>query len=42
MLWFETPTNPLLKITDIAETVQIVREYNKDIIVGESFRHLNQ
>lgn len=33
LVWFETPTNPLLKITDIAEVVQIVREFNKDIVV---------
>lgn len=33
LVWFETPTNPLLKITDIAEVVRIVRDFNKDIII---------
>ena len=33
MLFFETPTNPLLEITDIAETVNIVRAVNPEIIV---------
>jgi len=33
LVWFETPTNPLLKITDVAEVVQIIREFNKDIVI---------
>jgi cystathionine gamma-lyase len=33
LVWFETPTNPLLKITDIAEVVRVVKEFNKDIII---------
>ncbi|MBK6765276.1 MAG: PLP-dependent transferase [bacterium] len=34
MLFFETPTNPLLELTDIAATVRIVREVNADIVVA--------
>ncbi|KAI6184073.1 Gamma-cystathionase [Aphelenchoides bicaudatus] len=34
MVWFETPTNPLLQITDIAEVVRVVKDYNPDIIVA--------
>lgn len=34
MIFFETPTNPLLEITDIAETVRIVRAINPDIVVA--------
>lgn len=26
LVWFETPSNPLLKVTDIAEVVRVVRE----------------
>jgi methionine-gamma-lyase len=34
MLFFETPTNPLMELTDIAETVKIVRAVNPDIVVA--------
>lgn len=34
MIFFETPTNPLLEITDIAETIKIVREVNPEIVVA--------
>ncbi len=34
MLFFETPTNPLLEITDIAEAVKIVRAVNPEIVVA--------
>ncbi len=34
MLFFETPTNPLMDLTDIEETVKIVREVNSDIVVA--------
>jgi len=34
MLFFETPTNPLLELTDIAATVRIVREVNPEIVVA--------
>jgi methionine-gamma-lyase len=34
MIFFETPTNPLLEITDIAETIRIVREVNPKIVVA--------
>ncbi|XP_045779806.1 cystathionine gamma-lyase [Maniola jurtina] len=33
MIWIETPTNPNLKIADIAVISKIVKSYNKDIIV---------
>uniref|UniRef100_A0AC35TV93 Cystathionine gamma-lyase n=1 Tax=Rhabditophanes sp. KR3021 TaxID=114890 RepID=A0AC35TV93_9BILA len=33
MVWFETPSNPLLKVVDIVEVSKIVREYNQDIII---------
>jgi cystathionine gamma-lyase len=33
MIWFESPSNPLLKLVDIAETVKIVKEYNENILV---------
>jgi len=34
LVWIETPTNPTLKIIDIARSVEIVRQYSKDIIVA--------
>lgn len=33
MLFFETPDNPLLEITDIAEACRIVREVNPEILI---------
>uniref|UniRef100_A0A0N5CBH3 cystathionine gamma-lyase n=1 Tax=Strongyloides papillosus TaxID=174720 RepID=A0A0N5CBH3_STREA len=33
MIWFESPSNPCLKVVDIAEVVKVVKAYNKDIIV---------
>jgi len=33
LVWFETPTNPLLKITDIAAVVKTVREFNEEILI---------
>ena len=33
ILWIETPTNPTLKLVDIAEAVKVTKEFNKDIIV---------
>ncbi|CAG7682328.1 unnamed protein product [Allacma fusca] len=33
LVWLETPANPTLRITDIEKTCQIIRSYNKDIIV---------
>ncbi|CAG7815206.1 unnamed protein product, partial [Allacma fusca] len=33
LVWIETPTNPTLKIIDIARCVQIVRQYSEDILV---------
>lgn len=33
MLFFETPDNPLLEITDIAATVAVVKEINPEILV---------
>ncbi|MCC6475970.1 PLP-dependent transferase [bacterium] len=34
MIFFETPTNPLLGLTDIPELVKIVREVNPEIVVA--------
>ena len=33
MIWLETPTNPMLKVCDIAAVCEIVKNYNKNIIV---------
>lgn len=33
MVWVETPSNPLLKIVDIAAVAAVVKEFNKDIWV---------
>ncbi|MCL4305716.1 aminotransferase class I/II-fold pyridoxal phosphate-dependent enzyme [bacterium] len=33
MLFFETPTNPLLELTDIEEAIRVVREVNPEIVV---------
>lgn len=33
MVWIESPTNPLLKVLDIHKIVNLVRAYNKEIIV---------
>ena len=33
LVWLETPTNPTLRIVDIAEAVKVVKQKNKDIIV---------
>jgi cystathionine beta-lyase/cystathionine gamma-synthase len=33
MVWVETPTNPMLKISDIKAIASAAHEYNKDIIV---------
>jgi cystathionine gamma-lyase len=33
MVWFESPSNPLLKVVDIAEVAKISKEYNEKILV---------
>uniref|UniRef100_A0AC35G8T5 Cystathionine gamma-lyase n=1 Tax=Panagrolaimus sp. PS1159 TaxID=55785 RepID=A0AC35G8T5_9BILA len=33
MIWFESPSNPLLKLVDISEAVKIAKSFNKDILV---------
>lgn len=33
LVWFETPTNPLLKVADIEVICKIVKDFNKDILV---------
>ncbi|KAI1713259.1 cys/Met metabolism PLP-dependent enzyme domain-containing protein [Ditylenchus destructor] len=33
MVWFESPSNPLLKVVDIKAAVEISKAYNKDIVV---------
>lgn len=33
LVWIETPSNPLLHVTDIAGVVDTVKAFNKDIVV---------
>ena len=33
MLWIESPTNPFLKIVDIRACVDVVKKYNKEILI---------
>jgi cystathionine gamma-lyase len=33
IVWFESPSNPLLKVVDIQAVVDITKQYNKDILV---------
>lgn len=33
MVWFESPSNPLLKVVDIAAVVEITKAYNPEILV---------
>lgn len=33
LVWIETPSNPLLHVTDIAGVVELAKAYDKDIIV---------
>lgn len=33
MIFFETPTNPLLKIVDIQAVTTLVKNYNKNILI---------
>ncbi len=37
MLWIETPTNPLLKVTDLADMEKIAREYELYYVVDSTF-----
>lgn len=37
LLWLETPTNPLLKITDIKKTCELAKKYNCETIVDNTF-----
>ena len=37
MVWLETPTNPLLKITDIAEVAKICKEKEVLLVVDNTF-----
>jgi len=34
LVWIETPTNPTLKIVDIAKVAEVAHNYSKDIIVA--------
>ena len=34
LVWIETPTNPLLKLTDIQAAVEIAKSFNQDIKVA--------
>ena len=33
MIWFESPTNPTLKVTDIRKVVETVRSFKEDILI---------
>ncbi|CAG7834690.1 unnamed protein product, partial [Allacma fusca] len=33
LVWLETPTNPTLTLIDITKTCEVIKSYNKDIIV---------
>ena len=37
MIWVETPTNPLLKIVDIAAVVEVAREHGALLVVDNTF-----
>ena len=37
MIWVETPTNPLLKITDLTVVGQIAKKHNLLFIVDSTF-----
>ncbi len=37
MIWLETPTNPLLKITDIKKIVTIAKKYKTIVVVDNTF-----
>ena len=37
MIWVETPSNPLLKVTDIRGTVKIAKKINALVIVDNTF-----
>lgn len=37
MIWLETPTNPLLKITDIAKIAKIAKKYKVKVVVDNTF-----
>jgi cystathionine beta-lyase/cystathionine gamma-synthase len=34
LVWIETPTNPTLKVIDIAKVAEAVHGFSKDIIVA--------
>uniref|UniRef100_A0A915EMC7 cystathionine gamma-lyase n=1 Tax=Ditylenchus dipsaci TaxID=166011 RepID=A0A915EMC7_9BILA len=33
MVWFESPSNPLMKLVDMEKMVKVVRKYGDDIII---------
>lgn len=37
MLWIETPSNPMLKITDLQKVIQIAKKYNILTVVDNTF-----
>lgn len=37
MIWLETPTNPLLKITDIKKISQLAKKYHVKVVVDNTF-----
>ncbi len=37
MIWVETPTNPMLKIVDIAAVADVARQYKALLVVDNTF-----
>jgi cystathionine gamma-lyase len=37
LIWLETPTNPLLKITDIAKVVKMAKKFKSKVLVDNTF-----
>ena len=37
LIWIETPSNPLLKVTDIKQTVAIARQHNIKVVCDNTF-----
>ncbi len=37
MVWLETPTNPMLKVTDIRRTAEIAHKHGAILVVDNTF-----
>jgi cystathionine gamma-synthase len=37
LIWIETPSNPLLKITDIKKVVALAKQHNIKIVCDNTF-----